>query len=129
MPEPGAAPPEDLVYRCVPTVAWVRELDHTRLLDLERRKSWRLDGLEASVWDLLVLGYAHRQVLAFLVAFLGITAEQSQARLLAMLGGWHEAGLLTVERQPRQAGGATWSTSPLLLSVSSVAPTASPSST
>ena len=87
---------ETPVYHCAPSIIWTRELDQTCLIDKKREMSWMIQGIEATIWDLLVLAYPYQRGVAFLAALLDVTVEKAKDILLATLARWQQQGIVEV---------------------------------
>jgi len=99
--ECGSAHDEVLIYHCAPSIIWTRELDHTRLIDSQRGASWTIQGVEATVWDLLLLAYPYQRVIAFLSSLLVVPAEEAKEVLLAILEKWQGEGIVETSGETR----------------------------
>jgi hypothetical protein len=97
----GAAHHETQIYHCAPSIIWVREPDQTRLIDSAKGISWTLQGVEAAIWDLLVLAYPCQRVVTFLSTLLNVPAEEAKSILLAVLARWRQEGIVEVSRETR----------------------------
>jgi hypothetical protein len=86
-----------LQYRCGPAIAWVKDADRTLLVQEEKARSWSLDGVEAVIWDLLVLNYPLKQLTCFLSVLLNASSEEANRTLLAIARKWETAGILQAE--------------------------------
>jgi len=85
-----------LSYRCRESLVWTRERERTLLIDRETGASWTLEGMEATVWDLLVLGYPYPRVAGILRALLSDPAEDAGEVLAETLARWHREGIVEV---------------------------------
>ncbi|MGQ9598773.1 MAG: hypothetical protein ACUVWZ_05095 [Anaerolineae bacterium] len=83
-----------IVYRCSPTVSWVKDSHRTILIEKENGRSWSLQGFEAAVWDLLVLRYPAVQIIEFLAVLLGEPVEKATEVLGSLLQEWRETGIV-----------------------------------
>lgn len=81
-------------YRCVPTIAWVKDAGQTLLVEEEAGRTWSLRGVEAAVWDWLSLGYSFDEIVGLLKVLVGASDEEARERLVAMLEGWKQAGIV-----------------------------------
>lgn len=86
--------PGPIVYHCAPTVCWVKDTGQTILVEEQNGQSWSLCGLEAVVWDLLVLEYPADRIVEFLAALLDEPHERAKEGLRSILQRWEEIGLL-----------------------------------
>jgi len=87
-----------------PAIVWVREVDHIRLIDRERGLCWKLTGIEAAIWDLLVLAYPFPKLAAFLAALHDVSVEEAKGVLLAVLATWQHQGILEFSDRDGQPG-------------------------
>jgi hypothetical protein len=87
-----------LAYRCAAAITWVKDAGRTLLVEVETGRAWSLGGVEAVVWDLLTLHYPAGQLIGFLAVLLGESCEKAKDRLLAMVQGWEEAGIVYAVR-------------------------------
>jgi hypothetical protein len=83
-----------LVYRCKPSIIWTRELDRILLVDRERGTTWAVQGIKATIWDLLVLAYPYQRIVTFLSALSSVAAEEAKRVLLATLAEWEQEGIV-----------------------------------
>jgi hypothetical protein len=83
-----------LVYCCAPAVAWVKDTDHTILVEEEKRQAWCLQGMEATVWDLLTLNYTAAGIAGFLAVLWGGSVEEARKALVSVLQDWESAGIV-----------------------------------
>jgi hypothetical protein len=86
-----------LTLRCAPTVVWVKDAEHTLVVDAERGCSWLLIGIEQVLWDLLTLGYSLEGLVGFATRFLAVPPEEANEKILATCREWQASGLLCVE--------------------------------
>lgn len=84
---------KELIHRCAPAIAWVRDADHTLLVDMERGRSWSLQGVEAAIWDWLASGTPYERVVRFLCLVLRTSEEEAKDALSATLDHWQDAGI------------------------------------
>jgi hypothetical protein len=77
-------------------MVWTRDVERSLLIDRETGASWTLEGVEATVWDLLVLGYPYPKVTGILAALLGRPAEKAEEFLAQTLAEWHREGIVEV---------------------------------
>jgi hypothetical protein len=83
-----------LVYCCVPAVAWVKDADRTILIEEEKGQVWCLQGVEATVWDLLALNYTAAGIAGFLAVLWGGSVEEARKGLVSVLRDWERAGIV-----------------------------------
>ena len=84
------------IYRCTPSIVWVRDAGQTLAVDEETGQSWILRGVEAVAWDLLTVGYAYRRTVSLLALILSLPAAEATRVLDSLLRRWREAELLQV---------------------------------
>lgn len=85
-----------LVYRCSPSIAWVRDANQTLVVDRETEQSWILHGVEAIVWDLLTVGYSYQSMVSMLSLTLSTSAEEAERTLAGVLEEWQGDGIVQV---------------------------------
>jgi hypothetical protein len=85
-----------------PQIRWVREAGRTLVVDVEENRSWSLQGLEAAIWDRLVLGYSLPAITRFLSLLMAAPEVDARGELLGMLDRWQAAGILYAQEE---AGG------------------------
>jgi hypothetical protein len=90
---------EGLVYRCAPEVAWVRDAGRILLVDLARGRTWSLGGVEAAIWDWLVLGYGCEEIARYLSLLLRTSKEEAGRALLGVLLCWQDGGIVQVSEE------------------------------
>lgn len=83
-----------IVYHCAPTVCWVKDSEQTILVEEQNGQACSLCGLEAVVWDLLVLEYPAERIVKFLAALLDEPSEMAREELRSVLQRWEELGFL-----------------------------------
>jgi len=89
-----------LTYQCAPSIIWAAELDQTLLVDRERGLSWFIEGVEATIWDLLVAAYPYERIVYFLSLLLDVPAVESEKVLLAAIQSWHDRGIIETSGKP-----------------------------
>jgi hypothetical protein len=92
MIDDGRAP-----YRCAPAIAWVKDFGQTILVDQETGESWILSGAEATIWDLLTLGYPADRIAGFLSLLSAQSPREAAGVLASVVGAWAQAGILRTE--------------------------------
>lgn len=92
---PGRA--EQLVYRCAPTLVWVRDEGHVIVVDAQNARSWLLDGIEAAIWDWVTMGYSYPRIVNLASLILKGSQAQAETQLEETLHRWHRAGLVQLE--------------------------------
>jgi hypothetical protein len=88
-----------VVYRCAPEVAWVRDAGRVLLVDPERGRTWSLGGVEAAIWDWLVLGYGYEEIARYLSLILRTSKEEAGRALLGVLLCWQDGGIVQVSEE------------------------------
>ena len=81
-------------YACAASIDWVQDLDQTILVNGQNQQSWHLQDVDATIWDLLTLGYDFPKIAAFLAALLAIPVREAGERLLSTMRRWEQAGIL-----------------------------------
>jgi hypothetical protein len=95
--ESHVALPRQTAYRPNPGIVWARERDHTRLLDPALGKAWQLTGVEAVIWDLLVLGYRCPRISDLLCALRRLEPNEADGLLRRTLASWRDEGILSMD--------------------------------
>jgi hypothetical protein len=90
-----------VTYCCRPGIVWTREQQRTLLIDRETGASWTIEGIEAAVWDLLVLGYSYPRAAKILSLLPGVPAEEAREVVSTTLTKWYREGILEVTEQVR----------------------------
>ena len=85
-----------VVYRCVPSVNWLRDRDAIRLVDAGSARSWAFHGTDAIVWDLIATGYQLPQVSRMLAVIRSVSPLEAAALVSDMLRNWETQGLVAV---------------------------------
>lgn len=88
-------------YRSAPGVIWLKDAGQTIVVDEAAGRSWALRGLDAAMWDLLVLGYSFRQAARLLALLADLPQGKARSALSAMLQRWESEGLLSLEKRSR----------------------------
>ena len=83
-----------LIYRCSPSIIWVKDADQTLVVDRETRQSWALRGVEAVVWDLLTIGYSYQRIVPMLSLILSLSMEEAEYTLAGVLRKWRDASIV-----------------------------------
>jgi hypothetical protein len=86
--------PDKSCYRCAPGIVWVRDAEQAILVDEERGRDWRLEGVEAAIWDWLAGGYDAVRIAHFLALATGIPVAEAWRSLRAVIEGWQAEGIL-----------------------------------
>lgn len=76
------------------TVWWVRDGGCVQVVDETRGANHTLTGVEAAVWDGLMLGYRDARLTAWLAGLLSLSTADAAAALTTTLQTWAQAGLL-----------------------------------
>ncbi len=84
----------ELVYHCAPDIVWVKDADQTILVQEGTGRSWLLSSWQATVWDLLSLGYLADEIVYFLALLLEVPPETARDRLLPIINEWQVNGVL-----------------------------------
>ena len=87
---------DGVTYGCRPSIVWTREQERTLLIDRETGASWTIEGMEAAVWDLLVLGYSYPRAARILSVLPGVRPEEAREVLLTTLAEWRREGILEI---------------------------------
>lgn len=87
-------PSAPLAYHCAPDIAWVKDDGLTLLVHQGGACSWRLNGAEVAIWDLLSLAYPFQKMVRFLSVLLACTPEDARGILVATLGEWEQKGIV-----------------------------------
>lgn len=82
------------VYRCVSSIMWVREAEHTLLVDGHTQRSWTLSGTEAMIWDFVALDYTYEHIVQGVAYFLGVPEATAVHRIQEILRLWHTVGII-----------------------------------
>jgi hypothetical protein len=90
---------ERRIYRCLPSIAWVKDAGQTLVVDRETGQSWALRGVEAVVWDLLSVGYSYRRIVPMLSLILSLSVEEAGRALARVMQEWRHAGILRVSEE------------------------------
>jgi hypothetical protein len=93
---------------CSPSIAWVKDAGQTLVVANEAgsvpdrtergggARSWSLCGVEATIWDLLSLGYPFERIAAFLAVLLCAPQQQAEDGLWAVLQRWAERDMVRI---------------------------------
>lgn len=82
--------------RLASSAVWVHDANGVRLIDPRTRSSWTLSETDATIWNLLVLGYSFHKTVAFLSDLLRVPPEQAESIFLSALSRWRAEGVLEV---------------------------------
>lgn len=83
-----------VIYQPVPSIRYVIEADHIRLVDEQQGLSWMLKGTEAILWDLLVSGYSYQKIVVFISLLPSLSEADAEITVLTTLGNWVNQGIL-----------------------------------
>lgn len=83
-----------LIYRCSPSIIWVKDTNQTLVVDRETGQSWALRGVEAVVWDLLTIGYSYQRIVPMLSLILSLSTEEAEYTLAGVLRKWRDASIV-----------------------------------
>jgi hypothetical protein len=89
------------IYRCTPSIVWVRDTGQTLAVDEETGQSWTLRGVEAVVWDLLTVGYAYRRIVTLLALIFSLSTAEAEQTLASLLRRWQETELVRVSEEAK----------------------------
>ena len=92
--ERGFGDAEVRPFRCSPSIVWTRDHGRTLLVHEGTGVSRWLEGLEATAWDLVVLGYEPRAVGRFLADLGSITEPEAGQTIQGILEAWQRQGIL-----------------------------------
>lgn len=81
-------------YRCPPGLQWVNEHNHILVINPDGGKAHHLSGVEAALWDWIMLGYGNFHLEQFLAAALDLPTNAAVDHLQEALDEWCAAGLL-----------------------------------
>ena len=90
---------QKLLYRCSPSVAWVKDAEQTLVVDRENQRSWALRDTEAVMWDLLTVGYSYRKLVSMLSLLLALSLEEAERTVADVLRKWRDAGIVYVSQE------------------------------
>ena len=90
----GTVDNQGAVFRCAPSIVWVKDSGQTILVERESERWWIIRGVEAVVWDLLTLNYPFQGIVRFLAVMLEIPLDEAMGNLWAILREWGDAGIL-----------------------------------
>jgi hypothetical protein len=87
---------ERLIYRCSPSIVWVKDASQTMVVDKETGQSWVVRGAEALVWDLVTVGYSYHRIIRMLSLILSLSVEEGDRILAGVMRQWQDAGIVQV---------------------------------
>jgi hypothetical protein len=79
---------------CRPCVRWVKDSNQILIVDEQVNTPTVLRGVEAAVWDWLMLGYNLPDVTELLAVLCNESQSLAETRLCGLLQGWLKSGLL-----------------------------------
>lgn len=88
-------------YRCSPTIDWVKDAGLTLLVRADDRRAWSLYGVEAAIWDLLVLSYPFHKVVHLLSILLACTTGEAEEILATTLEEWETKGIVNAVEESK----------------------------
>jgi len=92
--------PQCDVLSCAPDILWVRDADQVLAIDPETDQAWSLRGIEAALWDWLVMGYPYARLVHLVSLALGVPQDVAEQETLGHLSRWESQGLLHAKGQP-----------------------------
>jgi hypothetical protein len=87
------------VFESAPGILWLKDAGQTLVVDPDAGSCRALTGVEATIWDLLALGYPHARLTATLAVVLSVAPGEAADRLAGIVRGWAEAGLLRAVKE------------------------------
>jgi len=79
------------------SVSWIKDREQIIVMDEQRQEIFVLRGVEAVVWDCLVLTYPYSKIVRSLTVMLEVSSEEAEKRLWTIFQKWIRAGLLGIE--------------------------------
>ena len=76
------------------SVFWVRDKNRTIVIDIEKKHTLALHGLNEAIWGWLILDYSYQQILQFVKTALEADLGSAEKILLNILRNWVAAGIL-----------------------------------
>jgi hypothetical protein len=83
-----------LIYRCSPSIIWVRDADQTLVVDRKSERMWALRGAKAVIWDLLTVGYSYPRIVRMLSLVFSLSAEEAEGLLTDAILEWRKDDVL-----------------------------------
>jgi hypothetical protein len=83
-----------LILTCPPCLHWVKDSNQVLVVDERLNTATVLQGVEAAVWDWLMLGYNLADVTGLLAGLCHESQGLAETRLLGLLQGWLQSGWL-----------------------------------
>jgi hypothetical protein len=81
------------IFRCRPGITWVKDLDRVVVVDSFAHRSWRLEGQEMELWELLNLGDTFPRAAALLSIVHSQTKAETGQVVERILARWVEEGI------------------------------------
>jgi hypothetical protein len=88
-------------FDCAPSISWVKDAGQVILVEGRGERCWSLRGVEAVIWDLLILKYGYDRLVDFLAELSQSSKGNAEATLLATIGHWEEEGIVTGDGRER----------------------------
>ncbi len=85
-------------YCSAPDILWLKDAGQTIVVDRATGRSWMLRGVEAAIWDLLVLGYSFEQAARLLALLADMVEDEARVSLSTTLQRWERVGILVMEK-------------------------------
>jgi hypothetical protein len=89
----------NLILKKKAGVFWVRDNVGVIVVHPREQDYAILTGLEAEVWDLIVLNRPFREILFFVVSTLGGTEETARQHLRVIFQKWSDQGFISLEAE------------------------------
>ena len=80
--------------RCSPAVRWVQDAGHITLVNPDTGQSWKLEGTEMVIWDLLQRGYDWQELHRLLCLVEALPPSEAGEMLTRVVKGWLDEGIL-----------------------------------
>jgi hypothetical protein len=93
----GNVPPDELRLIQNDSIYFVRDRAGILILDPERTSYWLLTGLEADIWDWIVLNQPFEEICHMAALCLEIPERTAKERVFDTLRKWVSAGFLRAE--------------------------------
>ena len=90
---------QKVVYRCSPSVVWVKDAEQTLVVDGETQRSWALRDAGAVTWELLAVGYSYRRLVVMLSLIFSLPTQEAERRLVDVLQQWRDEGIVCESRE------------------------------
>ena len=85
-------------FSCCEDIQWAKDSDRIVVISLNQNTSSTFEGLEAMVWEYLILGYGHPQLTTHLSALLDISPDCANTTVIEILAMWARKGLIGQEK-------------------------------